>query len=288
MVDSVESATAAGCTARPFDAAGDVLLDALAHGLRALRLPECARRVGPVVPGATMAGGARIPGTSYDLDPVRAAFCLGLLLHWRVDDDEAPPARPRLTATLGGVLAMADYVSRRAIIEAASPLTVRDVLARMLEAEAALATGSADAAPLQSAAVRAVTSRVVRSMLGRTDAADAFATGTSTDNPDAPADEAAFTAMAERFGDANSDGVRHALRLGEGRPTVKAAPDSAVPLPVDLAEDFWASSARTRFEAMVALTYPAAQANKINNLLSSRRRFEATPIDQFMALLVRN
>lgn len=290
MADSVESPSAASGTTRPLDAAGDVLLDALAQCLRALRLPECARRVGPVVPGATMAGGARIPGTSYELDPVRASFCLGLLLHWHVDDDEAPPARLRLTATLGGVLAVADYLSRKAIAEAATPLTVRDVLARMLEAEAMLTTGVAAAAPLRSAAVRAVTSRVVRSMLGRTVATDEFATFTSTDGSDAPGDDAAFAAAAERFGDANSHGVLLALRSGDGG-AIETARHIAAPASLRQdasADDSLDRAARTRFEAVVALTYPSTQASKINNLLTSRQRLEATPIDQFVALLVRN
>jgi 2-methylcitrate dehydratase len=53
------------------------LLDSLACALQALKYPACTKLLGPVVPGATMARGARVPGTSYELDPVQAAFNLG-------------------------------------------------------------------------------------------------------------------------------------------------------------------------------------------------------------------
>jgi len=35
-----------------------------------------------VVPGAGMPGGARVPGTGYELDPVRAAFNIGAMIRW--------------------------------------------------------------------------------------------------------------------------------------------------------------------------------------------------------------
>jgi hypothetical protein len=237
-----------------------------------------------------MAGGARVPGTSYELDPVRAAFCLGTLLHWSGDRDEAPPAQPQLTATLGGVLAVADYLSRKALAEAAAPLTVRDVLARMLEAEAAFAGGPNAANDLPRAEVRAVTTRVVRSMLGRPDATHGVTATPWAHDLDGAADEGPRATAAERVGDANSHGVLLALRSGDGVAieTVPhfAAPASAWPdQPVD---DSPGSAVRTRFEAVVTLTYPTNQANKIKSLLTSRRQLEATPIDRFMALLVRN
>jgi 2-methylcitrate dehydratase len=46
------------------------LLDALGCGLLALNYPACARLIGPVVPEAILPGGARVPGTRYELDPV--------------------------------------------------------------------------------------------------------------------------------------------------------------------------------------------------------------------------
>ena len=50
------------------------LIDTLGCGLLALRYPECVKHLGPVVPGATLIDGARVPGTAWQLDPVQAAF----------------------------------------------------------------------------------------------------------------------------------------------------------------------------------------------------------------------
>jgi len=34
------------------------------------------------VPGATLPNGARVPGTSYELEPVHAAFNIGCMIRW--------------------------------------------------------------------------------------------------------------------------------------------------------------------------------------------------------------
>ncbi len=54
------------------DTARLCLMDTLDCGLLALNYPACTKLLGPVVAGATMPGsGARVPGTSYELDPTR-------------------------------------------------------------------------------------------------------------------------------------------------------------------------------------------------------------------------
>ena len=58
------------------------LMDTLACGFQALQYPACTKLMGPVVPGATLPGGARVPGTSYELDPVQAAFNIGTMIRW--------------------------------------------------------------------------------------------------------------------------------------------------------------------------------------------------------------
>src|SRR5580692_7194753 len=58
------------------------LMDTLGCGMLALNFPECTKLLGPVVPGAVLEGGARVPGTSYELDPVQAAFCIGAMIRW--------------------------------------------------------------------------------------------------------------------------------------------------------------------------------------------------------------
>ena len=39
------------------------LMDTLGCGLLALNFPQCVKLMGPVVPGALLKGGARVPGT---------------------------------------------------------------------------------------------------------------------------------------------------------------------------------------------------------------------------------
>jgi len=64
------------------DTARLCLMDTLGCGLLALNYPACVKMLGPIVPGATMQGGARVPGTSYELDPVQAAFNIGAMVRW--------------------------------------------------------------------------------------------------------------------------------------------------------------------------------------------------------------
>ena len=58
------------------------LMDTLGCGMLALNYPACTKLLGPVVPGASMPGGVRVPGTAYELDPVRAAFNIGAMIRW--------------------------------------------------------------------------------------------------------------------------------------------------------------------------------------------------------------
>jgi 2-methylcitrate dehydratase len=104
------------------------LMDSLACGFKALKHPACTRLLGPVVPGAVMAGGARVPGTSYELDPVQAAFNLGAMIRWLDFNDTWLAAEwGHPSDNLGAILPVADWLSRRAIAEGRRPFTVGDV-----------------------------------------------------------------------------------------------------------------------------------------------------------------
>ena len=59
-----------------------MLLDSLACAMLAMRHPECVKHLGPIVPGAGLPGGARVPGTSFELDPVQAAYNIGVQVRW--------------------------------------------------------------------------------------------------------------------------------------------------------------------------------------------------------------
>lgn len=111
------------------------LLDTLGCGLLALNYPACTKLLGPVVPGATMPGGARVPGASYELDPVRAAFNIGAMVRWLDYNDTWLAAEwGHPSDNLGGILAVADYLSRRAVAAGKTPLTMGDVLKAMIKA----------------------------------------------------------------------------------------------------------------------------------------------------------
>ena len=105
------------------------LMDTLACGFQALDYPACTKLMGPVVPGATLAGGARVPGTSYELDPVLAAFNIGCMNRWLDFNDTWLAAEwGHPSDNLGGILAVADYLSRQARAKGEQPLKMFDVL----------------------------------------------------------------------------------------------------------------------------------------------------------------
>ncbi len=111
------------------------LMDTLGCGLQALTYPACTKLMGPVVPGASMAGGARVPGTSYELDPVAAAFNIGCMIRWLDFNDTWLAAEwGHPSDNLGGILATADYLSRRNLAQGKPPLFVGDVLRAMIRA----------------------------------------------------------------------------------------------------------------------------------------------------------
>ncbi len=118
-----------------YDTARYCLMDTLACGFQALHYPACAKLLGPVVAGAVMPGGARVPGTSFELDPVQAAFNIGAMVRWLDFNDTWLAAEwGHPSDNLGGILAVADYVARKAVMEGKKPPTVRDVLTAMIKA----------------------------------------------------------------------------------------------------------------------------------------------------------
>jgi 2-methylcitrate dehydratase len=111
------------------------LMDTLACGFQALQYPACTKLMGPVVPGAVLPGGARVPGTSYELDPVQAAFNIGAMIRWLDFNDTWLAAEwGHPSDNLGAILAVADYLSRRNAAQGKKGLIVRDVLTAMIKA----------------------------------------------------------------------------------------------------------------------------------------------------------
>ena len=122
-------------SAEALDTARHCLMDTLGCGFLALRFPECAKHLGPVVPGTTVPNGARVPGTQFQLDPVKAAWDLGCIIRWLDFNDTWLAAEwGHPSDNLGGILASADYLSRCAVAAGKPPLAMRDVLAAMVKA----------------------------------------------------------------------------------------------------------------------------------------------------------
>jgi len=118
-----------------YDTARLCLMDTLGCGLEALEYPACTKLLGPVVPGAVLANGAKVPGTPWQLDPVTAAFNIGAMIRWLDFNDTWLAAEwGHPSDNLGGILATADWLSRTRLAQGKAPLTMRDVLTGMIKA----------------------------------------------------------------------------------------------------------------------------------------------------------
>ena len=118
-----------------YDTARHCLIDTLGCGLEALGYPACTKLLGPIVPGTIVPNGAKVPGTQFQLDPVQAAFNIGAMIRWLDFNDTWLAAEwGHPSDNLGGILAAADYISRKAVSESKKPLTMKDVLTAMIKA----------------------------------------------------------------------------------------------------------------------------------------------------------
>ncbi len=104
------------------------LSDALGCAFLALKFPACTRLLGPVVPGTAVPGGSRVPGTSFVLDPIRAAFNLGTMIRW-LDYNDTWLAKEwtHPSDAIGAILPLADYLSQK------NPIRMEEVLLRMIQ-----------------------------------------------------------------------------------------------------------------------------------------------------------
>ncbi|MGI8895629.1 MAG: bifunctional 2-methylcitrate dehydratase/aconitate hydratase [Casimicrobiaceae bacterium] len=111
------------------------LLDTLGCGFEALTYPACTKLLGPIIPGTVVPHGAKVPGTSFQLDPVQAAFNIGAMIRWLDFNDTWLAAEwGHPSDNLGGILAVADWLSRTRVASGQPPLTVADVLTAMIKA----------------------------------------------------------------------------------------------------------------------------------------------------------
>ena len=118
-----------------YETARNCLMDTLGCGLEALGYPACTKLLGPIIPGTIVPHGAKVPGTSFQLDPVQAAFNIGAMIRWLDFNDTWLAAEwGHPSDNLGGILAVADHLSRKAVAEGKRPMLMKDVLTAMIKA----------------------------------------------------------------------------------------------------------------------------------------------------------
>lgn len=118
-----------------FNTARLCLMDSLGCALLALKYPECTKHLGPIVGGTVVPNGARVPGTQLQLDPIKAAWDIGCIIRWLDFNDTWLAAEwGHPSDNLGGILAVADYLSRQNIANGKPPLTMKDVFVAMIKA----------------------------------------------------------------------------------------------------------------------------------------------------------
>ena len=104
------------------------LADALGCAILALRYPECTKLLGPIVFGTTVPNGSRVLGTSFVLDPVLAAFNIGIMIRWLDYNDTFLAAEwGHPSDNLGGLIAVADWIA------ASRPYTVGQLLDALIK-----------------------------------------------------------------------------------------------------------------------------------------------------------
>jgi 2-methylcitrate dehydratase len=136
LVDIVDYVTKYKVSSKDaYETARYCLMDTLGCGFEALEYPACTKMLGPVVQGTLVPNGAKVPGTSFQMDPVKAAFDIGCMIRWLDFNDTWLAAEwGHPSDNLGGILATADWLSRIAVASGKQPLTVRDVLTGMIKA----------------------------------------------------------------------------------------------------------------------------------------------------------
>ena len=156
-------------SAEALQTARHCLLDSLGCAIQALDFPACVKMLGPIVPGAVMAGGTPVPGVTEQLDPVRAAFNLGALIRWLDFNDTWLAAEwGHPSDNLGGILAAADYLDRNVRPVSLDEVLVAAIKAHEIQGVLALDNSFNRAGMDHVILVRIATTAVVTGMLGGT------------------------------------------------------------------------------------------------------------------------
>ena len=118
-----------------YTTAWNCFIDTIGCGLESLEYPACTKLLGPIAPGQKVPNGVRVPGTDYELDPVQGAFNIGTAIRWLDFNDTWLAAEwGHPSDNLGGILAIADWISRNKLTKTQQPLKMRDVFTAMIKA----------------------------------------------------------------------------------------------------------------------------------------------------------
>lgn len=321
MADYAAAFTISGGSA--LEAARYCLTDALARGFETLRDPECAALIGPIVPGAVMPGGARVPGTSLELEPAQAAFCISLMICRPAGGEQwAAPGGARAADSLGAILAAADYQARKAVMEGKPPPKVRDVLAALLKAleiqsvlaafdDSYYAVGGSPlrvarvaATALSAAQLGATAGQIIRaagyacidggmylerderSTMGRKDWAWADTIGRAVRH--ACQAMVAHTSIILTSADLEVVGLAGRI-LGAAHPTPRKPFGTAhIDRLAELQQPGEAARVSTRFRAAVDRGFPTRQAERVKALFAAPERLDDLPVNELIAALVTN
>ena len=111
------------------DTARLTLMDSIGCALLAMEYPACTKLLGPVVEGTTVPNGARVMGTRFQLDPMKAAFDTGAAIRWLDFNDTWLAAEwGHPSDNLGAIVTMGDHLSRVAKSKSEHPMSVLEVL----------------------------------------------------------------------------------------------------------------------------------------------------------------
>src|SRR5687768_1309484 len=224
-------------SAEAYETARYCLMDTLGCGFEALEYPACTKLLGPIDPETVVPRGAKVPGTSFELDPVQAAFNVGAMIRWLDFNDTWLAAEwGHPSDNLGGILAVADWQARKAAAEGRPAPTVRDLLTAMVKAHEIQGVTALENAYNRVGLdhvilVRVATTAVITAMLGGTEeqvvnaVSNAWIDGGALRTYRHAPNTGSRKSWAA--GDATSRGVRHALialRGEMGYPSALTAP----------------------------------------------------------------
>ena len=118
-----------------FDSAKLCLLDSLGCAMLALHEEKCSSLLGPIVPDTRVPNGVKVPGTSYELDPIKATFDLGACIRW-LDYNDTWLAKEwgHPSDNIAAILSIADFINKQNISNDKPTLTLEHVLEATIKA----------------------------------------------------------------------------------------------------------------------------------------------------------